>query len=724
MSTNCKLRTDYSVGSIRGSRSVSQLRDLYLMPYQAKYFGGLFTMRFRRLHFIALAVVGVILGTGLVMAPAPAEALSGAEFNPGYIISDAQFYGRDAMSQGEIQAFLDAQIGTCQNSLCLNVLRINTTTTTLAFGTCATYPGEANESAARMIYKVQQACSISAKVLLVTLQKEQSLVTSNEPTEAELRKALGQGCPDTAQCDSAYYGFFMQVYSAARQFAWYGNPEGTKTWIKVGQSNAVQFHPNAACGSSNVVIQNRATAALYYYTPYQPNAAALANLGGVGDACSAYGNRNFWVYYNNWFGSPNREGNPIASLDVFTAVPGGIRLAGWALDLDTSNSIQVHIYVNGVGTAIVASNTREDVGAVWPSVGSAHGFDAVVPVAGEGAQQVCVYGINIGPGANVQFACRTLPGMTGSPSGVLDSVTTGVGTITATGWTFDPDTAASTPVHLYVDSSGGAYVADDARSDLGQIYPAYGANHGYSRTIAASGGVHTVCAYGIDISGLGSNRQLGCKTVTVPSGSPYGTLDAVYVNPGTITATGWVFDPDSTNSSPVHVYVGAAGTSGIADQLRPDVGALYPGYGNNHGYSVTVPATPGAHTVCSYGIDIAGTGSNRGLGCRTVTAMSGSPVGVVDSISASGGVISASGWAYDPDTAQPIPVHVYVDSVGAGFTASNPRADVGSIYPAYGPNHGYSTSVAAAPGSHNVCVYGINIGPGSNVLLGCKSVVT
>ena len=43
------------------------------------------------------------------------------------------------------------------------------------------------------------------------------------------------------------------------------------------------------------MIENRATAALYYYTPFTPNAAALANLGGTGDACLSYGNRNFWL---------------------------------------------------------------------------------------------------------------------------------------------------------------------------------------------------------------------------------------------------------------------------------------------------------------------------------------------------------------------------------------------------------------------------------------------
>src|SRR5699024_1304734 len=37
-------------------------------------------------------------------------------------------------------------------------------------------------------------------------------------------------------------------------------------------------------------------------TPYQPNKAALAAGYGIGDACSAYGNRNFYNYYTDWFG--------------------------------------------------------------------------------------------------------------------------------------------------------------------------------------------------------------------------------------------------------------------------------------------------------------------------------------------------------------------------------------------------------------------------------------
>ncbi len=134
------------------------------------------------------------------------------------------------------------------------------------------------------------------------LEKEQGLVTDDFPGSGQYRSATGYGCPDTAVCDSQYYGFFNQVYNAALQFKRYA--ASPTSWNHVaGRVNAVRYSPNAACGSSNVFIQNQATAGLYNYTPYQPNAAALANLYGTGDGCSSYGNRNFWRIYTDWFGS-------------------------------------------------------------------------------------------------------------------------------------------------------------------------------------------------------------------------------------------------------------------------------------------------------------------------------------------------------------------------------------------------------------------------------------
>ncbi len=232
-------------------------------------------------------------------------AVAGSDFTAGNLIADANFYDKAAMSESQIQAFLVKMVGSCANSLCLANYTTTTPDRTWSYGTCAPYDGAANESAARIIYKVQVACGLSAKVILVTLQKEQSLLTNPAPSTGTMQKAMGYACPDSAPCDSTYYGFFNQVFAAARQLTWYGNPSGSFTWLKVGQANHILYHPDAdRCGGSNVMIVNKATAALYYYTPYQPNSAALANLYGTGDSCSAYGNRNFWRMYRDWFGDP------------------------------------------------------------------------------------------------------------------------------------------------------------------------------------------------------------------------------------------------------------------------------------------------------------------------------------------------------------------------------------------------------------------------------------
>lgn len=235
-------------------------------------------------------------------AATASTALSPSAFNPGLIISDALFFDNSAMTLAEIQSFLSAKVGSCANAYCLAGY-MSASTSKGGDTWCAPYAGSASESAASIIFKVQRACGVSARAILVTLQKEQGLVTKSAPTSGTIRIAMGYGCPDTAACDSTYYGFFNQVYQAARQLKRYGQPGTSFNWYPLGVTTAVRYHPNAACGAKPVLIQNRATAALYYYTPYTPNAAALNNLYGTGDACSSYGNRNFWRFFNEWFGN-------------------------------------------------------------------------------------------------------------------------------------------------------------------------------------------------------------------------------------------------------------------------------------------------------------------------------------------------------------------------------------------------------------------------------------
>ncbi|MGP6176484.1 hypothetical protein ACTU6U_04180 [Microbacterium sp. A196] len=241
-------------------------------------------------------------------------------FNPGDIMSDEVFFNGATMTEAEIDAFLRAKVSSCQSGyVCLKDFR-QTTASKGADSYCRGYNGAAGESAARIIYKVAVSCGINPRVLLVILQKEQGLVTHSWPSEFRYRSAMGQGCPDTAACDAQYYGFQNQVFGAARQFQIYA--EGRYfTYYAPGKTWSVLYNPNRACGSSPVYIANKATAGLYYYTPYQPNAAALNAGYGEGDGCSAYGNRNFYQYFVDWFGSTQISNmtivKSVSSADVY-----------------------------------------------------------------------------------------------------------------------------------------------------------------------------------------------------------------------------------------------------------------------------------------------------------------------------------------------------------------------------------------------------------------------
>ncbi|WP_395243738.1 hypothetical protein ACGGZK_16660 [Agromyces sp. MMS24-K17] len=250
-------------------------------------------------------MIAVIALLGALIAPGPgesdAEALDGSQFNAGHIISDGVFYNQGAMTESQIDAFLRMKVPTCRAGYtCLKDYR-ETTFSRAADARCSSYPG-GNQSAATIIYLVSQACGINPQVMITLLEKEQALVSDDWPSARQFRSATGYGCPDTAPCDAEYYGFYNQVYNAAHQFKNYqANPGNWR--YQAGRNNTIQWHPNAACGASTVFIENQATAALYIYTPYRPNAAALANLYGTGDGCSAYGNRNFWRIFSDWFGS-------------------------------------------------------------------------------------------------------------------------------------------------------------------------------------------------------------------------------------------------------------------------------------------------------------------------------------------------------------------------------------------------------------------------------------
>jgi hypothetical protein len=112
-----------------------------------------------------------------------------------------------------------------------------------------------------------------------------------------------------------------------------------------------------------------------------------------------------------------------------------------------------------------------------------------------------------------------------------------------------------------------------------------------------------------------------------------------------------------------------------------------------------------------------------GLLATTADAATGDPFGNgFDKVTGVTGGVEVKGWAIDPDTTAPIKVRVTVDGVAKDVTADVARADIGSAYPAYGPNHGFLTTVSATPGTHQVCVTALNVGAGANTSFDCQQV--
>lgn len=274
------------------------------------------------------AIVAVAIAASSLVGSTPAQAANITDgFNPGKIIADDLFYDGSAMSTAAVQTFLNQKVARCiigdpgykpgdlspngtGNRIatsCLKDFKM-TTQSRPADKYCKAYAGAKNETAAQIIAKVGQACGISQRVILIMLEKEQSLVSDSWPVTRQYDYAMGMDCPDSgpgnsANCDASGAGFFQQVLRGTRQLQVYRlNPNSFG--YQPYKTHTIQWHPDSSCGTSRVKIENQATSALYIYTPYRPNQAALNAGWGEGNGCSTYGNRNFYNFYKSWFGDP------------------------------------------------------------------------------------------------------------------------------------------------------------------------------------------------------------------------------------------------------------------------------------------------------------------------------------------------------------------------------------------------------------------------------------
>lgn len=323
------------------------------------------------------------------------RAVSAADWRAGNILDDFSFTDANSMSVQDVQNFLDSKINCDINGVkpselgggtraqygasrgnpapftCLNKYYEVPKTSPNPSAPISNYglasPPAGSQSAAQLIVNSAKKYSISPKVLLVKLATESpGPLTSDEwPLKSQYSYAMGARCPDSgpggaANCDVNYSGFSIQMDEAAKLLRGYLDNMSQSWWPykKPFQTNNILWNVvERGCGSGNVYIESKATAALYTYTPYQPNQAALNNMYGTGDNCSAYGNRNFWRVFRDWFGTGESYDWQLVDQKVFRDA-GRTQSLSYYPSVKPNTKVYVQLKIKNIGSNTWNGMTR------------------------------------------------------------------------------------------------------------------------------------------------------------------------------------------------------------------------------------------------------------------------------------------------------------------------------------------------------------------------------
>ena len=201
-----------------------------------------------------------LVSASLFLSPLQASAF---EFNPEFIISDYDLTNPFTMDVNQIQQFLERGY----------------------LGDYVTEDWEGvQRTAADIIWRSSQFNGINPKFLLVLLQKEQSLIEDDSPTDRQLDWATGYAVCDSCSKDDPsiqrWKGFGKQINSAALQFT-----DGYLEDIETTGTTQGKYGPGVSVKVDDTMITpaNAATASLYAYTPH------------------IHGNENFAKIWHRWF---------------------------------------------------------------------------------------------------------------------------------------------------------------------------------------------------------------------------------------------------------------------------------------------------------------------------------------------------------------------------------------------------------------------------------------
>lgn len=242
-----------------------------------------------------------------------------SDFNPNNLIDDSVFSNTKTFtSANQIQSFLENQNSILANTSNVFIAQLKEPTDSNLKQTLEdpNPTSTTKRTAAQLIYDAAQSSGLNPQVILVTLNKEQSLITGRQnSTPDQIQRALdfamGFGCPDSQPCGQVYQGFYAQLFggldtganrylgAAKSLMKSFTTPGGRGPYFNgqtSGTGDAITL-PNTTgdyvgvLPQQSVVLSNAATAALYRYTPHVFN-----------------GNYNFWKFFNEWFGNPSSGG--------------------------------------------------------------------------------------------------------------------------------------------------------------------------------------------------------------------------------------------------------------------------------------------------------------------------------------------------------------------------------------------------------------------------------
>lgn len=206
------------------------------------------TLEEKRMKWFVIGVIVLVVASTL-------PVLAQGSYDPNFLMDDAFYINTDFLGVAQIQNFLvskgsylqnyaeggrsasqiiwDASHGYGNASGSINGITINSTTGT-----------------------------VSPWTIILTLQKEWSLITNPSPNNNALTWAMGYGVPDGIPGNPRYAGFTNQIEWGAWQLRYnYERSQGHGfNDFQVGQTLVID--------DAEVLLGNRATSSLYRYTPH------------------------------------------------------------------------------------------------------------------------------------------------------------------------------------------------------------------------------------------------------------------------------------------------------------------------------------------------------------------------------------------------------------------------------------------------------------------------